>query len=187
MARFRLKPLLESEITATIREMLERLNARTIKICGGPYQENGIADLLVCLDGKFIAIEVKRPGCKPTPLQIKFLDEIRRAGGIAFIASSLEDVVRELGSKQNFIRYSSEADLMKIERIAERRTGIERRRFSYYFHIPERRMRHEDRREQKGEYHVELPGGYCFRNSVYSLDSLPRSREGKTDDTGEII
>lgn len=92
-------PPLETQITKAIRQVLAHAGARTIKIHGGNYQEDGIADLLVCYEGRFVAIEVKRPGCKPTPLQSAFLESIRRTGGIAFVAFSVDDVVRELDLK----------------------------------------------------------------------------------------
>jgi len=42
-------------------------------------------------DAKFIAIEVKRPGKKPTPAQEEFINMIREYGGIAGIATSIEE------------------------------------------------------------------------------------------------
>lgn len=42
--------------------------------------------------GKFIACEVKRPGEKPTPEQQAFLEHVRREGGVAFVAYSVNDV-----------------------------------------------------------------------------------------------
>ena len=46
--------------------------------------------------GRFLAIEVKRPGQQPTPYQAGFLDQVRKAGGVAFVATSVQDVEREL-------------------------------------------------------------------------------------------
>ena len=44
--------------------------------------------------GKFIAIEVKDGDeSDPTPEQLAFLDSVNRAGGIAFLARSVQDVV----------------------------------------------------------------------------------------------
>lgn len=43
--------------------------------------------------GRFIAIEVKRPGKKPTDLQENFLKIIRHQGGIAMVAHSIDDVI----------------------------------------------------------------------------------------------
>lgn len=45
---------------------------------------------------RFLAIEVKRPGEPPSPAQLAFLELLRRAGGIAVVASSVEDVVAAL-------------------------------------------------------------------------------------------
>lgn len=47
--------------------------------------------------GQIIACEVKRPGGKPEPHQQRFLDRVKAAGGIAFCATCVEDVERELG------------------------------------------------------------------------------------------
>jgi hypothetical protein len=43
-------------------------------------------------NARFLAIEVKRPGKQPTPEQIAFLANVTRAGGIAILATSVEDV-----------------------------------------------------------------------------------------------
>jgi hypothetical protein len=47
-------------------------------------------DLLVCLCGRFVAIEVKRHGGKATRLQLQVIEDIRATGGIAFCTDSLE-------------------------------------------------------------------------------------------------
>lgn len=56
----------------------------------------GCSDLLVCLAGKFIGVEVKRPGNKPTPKQLVFLQRVQRAGGMAITATSVEDLQAKL-------------------------------------------------------------------------------------------
>jgi len=62
-----------------------------------PQRQLGVADLLVCSPkGEFLAIEVKRPGGKPTEHQKVFLDRVKSLGGRAFIATSIDDVEREL-------------------------------------------------------------------------------------------
>lgn len=53
----------------------------------------GTSDIVGCTkDGRFFAIECKRPGKKPTPQQEYFLDRIRDKGGITIVATCLEDV-----------------------------------------------------------------------------------------------
>lgn len=49
-------------------------------------------------DGRFLAVEVKRPGGKPTEAQVEFLGRVQRAGGVAFVAWSVDDVARGLGA-----------------------------------------------------------------------------------------
>jgi hypothetical protein len=53
----------------------------------------GISDIIGVLpDGKFLAIEVKRPDGKLTEAQSNFIFEVNRRGGIAFVARSIDDV-----------------------------------------------------------------------------------------------
>ena len=56
----------------------------------------GIPDIIVCFRGRFIALEVKRQGGKPTELQIYNIKKIRESGGIARIVYSWEDVEKLL-------------------------------------------------------------------------------------------
>lgn len=59
----------------------------------------GFADLVGIYKGRFMAIEVKRPSTKKdlTPWQESFLETVKLKGGIAFVATSIEDVEKELG------------------------------------------------------------------------------------------
>jgi hypothetical protein len=41
-------------------------------------------DLVVCYKGCFLAIEVKRPGKKPTAMQVRIMERVQDAGGIAW-------------------------------------------------------------------------------------------------------
>ncbi len=47
-------------------------------------------DCLACINGKFFAIEVKRPGGKATGRQRFVLGKVNKAGGIGFTTDSLE-------------------------------------------------------------------------------------------------
>jgi hypothetical protein len=54
----------------------------------------GTADILACApDGRFWAIEVKRKGGRATPEQLAFLERVRKAGGVAILAHSIDDVI----------------------------------------------------------------------------------------------
>lgn len=52
---------------------------------GAAYTKSGIPDILACVNGCFVAIEVKAPNGKPSELQLYNLREIEKAGGYAFL------------------------------------------------------------------------------------------------------
>jgi hypothetical protein len=60
----------------------------------------GMADVIATLPGGILfAIECKRPGRRPTPLQQAFLDDVVRAGGVSLVVSSLADLQAFLTSR----------------------------------------------------------------------------------------
>ncbi|MDO4681110.1 MAG: VRR-NUC domain-containing protein [Aerococcus sp.] len=60
----------------------------------------GTPDILACVDGRFVAIEVKRPkGGVVSPLQQHQMQKIKRAGGLAMVAHSVDQVKKELGDE----------------------------------------------------------------------------------------
>lgn len=100
----KIKPQREQEIQKAILDYLRHIHAVPVKINNGgvfsqsrqtyiPSRQKGISDILACYKGYFIAIEVKRKGAKPTPEQLGFLDEVRRAGGFAIWTDNLDDVI----------------------------------------------------------------------------------------------
>jgi hypothetical protein len=46
--------------------------------------------------GRFLAIELKRPGRRPTPKQQSFLDMVRLQGGAALVIDDLKQLEREI-------------------------------------------------------------------------------------------
>ena len=52
---------------------------------GGVYTKSGIPDILACIGGKFVGIEVKAESGKVAPLQLYNRDKIRESGGISLI------------------------------------------------------------------------------------------------------
>ena len=59
----------------------------------------GCPDVLGQLkDGRLLGVEVKAQARRLRPEQAVFLERIRGAGGVAFVASNLRDVLRELGA-----------------------------------------------------------------------------------------
>jgi hypothetical protein len=52
---------------------------------GGGFTKSGVPDLLVCLNGYFMAIELKAPKGKPSELQLYNLKKITKGNGIAIL------------------------------------------------------------------------------------------------------
>lgn len=69
-----------------------------LHIPGHSGRSKGKADIEGCLGngsaypGRFFALEVKRPGGKPTREQLEFLDATRAVGGIGAVVRGFEDV-----------------------------------------------------------------------------------------------
>ena len=55
------------------------------KVWGGGFQRSGIPDLICCINGVFVALELKGKGGKPTKLQELNINHINAAGGIGLI------------------------------------------------------------------------------------------------------
>jgi Holliday junction resolvase len=65
------------------------------KMHGSGFSTRGTPDFLLCVHGRFLAIELKVNGNRPTRLQNHELAKIAGAGGTSAVARSVEDV-REL-------------------------------------------------------------------------------------------
>jgi len=86
----------ESQIQKDIIDYLEEKGMFVIKIVRANKQ--GVSDLAVCYDGKFIAIEVKAEGKKRTITRLQKFHQslVVKSGGKAFVADSLWDVMEVL-------------------------------------------------------------------------------------------
>ncbi|KIN81221.1 nuclease [Clostridium botulinum] len=51
----------------------------------GPYSKSGIPDIIACVDGHFIGIEVKAPNGKPSELQKRNIRLIQECRGLGYI------------------------------------------------------------------------------------------------------
>jgi len=87
----------EAEITKAIRGVLKTLGVVHFKQHQGLGSTPGIPDILGIWNGRFLAIEVKTNAGKLTEKQSDWIDKINRAGGLAFVARSIDDVIDNLG------------------------------------------------------------------------------------------
>jgi len=66
---------------------------------GGTMGVAGEPDIDACIRGRSLQLEVKRPGEKPTQLQVRRLQEWREAGAVVGVVTSVEEV-RSLLAKE---------------------------------------------------------------------------------------
>ncbi len=63
--------------------------------------ERGVPDIIACIQGKFVAIEVKRPNEKPTKLQEAQLSRVTAAKGLGVWGSDAKVVINLIKTGAN--------------------------------------------------------------------------------------
>lgn len=103
------RTIAHSALQRLVRDYLEVNGAWVLNVAGGPLQRPGIPDLLACLAGRMIAIEVKTgPAGRLAPNQHEELCRLREAGAVAFMARSIEAVEDILLTEKIPIRHRLE-------------------------------------------------------------------------------
>jgi len=103
----------ETEIKKDIYEFLFNLEGflvvetpnqgRLLKGKRLPVKEKGVPDLTGCCVGKYIAIEVKKPGGKQSEFQKLFEQKVIRCGGLYWLVESVDDVIKKLIKDFNMV------------------------------------------------------------------------------------
>lgn len=75
----------EKNFENKIKRYIEELGGWQVKFFANRMTKNGIPDLICCVGGYFVGIEVKAQNGHPSALQLHHCSEIRKAGGFAFI------------------------------------------------------------------------------------------------------
>ena len=77
---------LEKNFENRIKKYLDKKGAWFVKFFANAYTSSGIPDILICLNGRFIGIEVKQEKGNVSLLQKVHLRRIGEAGGIGILA-----------------------------------------------------------------------------------------------------
>lgn len=85
--------MLEKTVKAAVRKRLKEIGAYQFWAVQMGYGEQTL-DVLCSVQGWFVAIECKRPGAKPTKLQLLTMQKISDAGGLVYVVDNLEAVDR---------------------------------------------------------------------------------------------
>lgn len=75
----------EKNFENRIKRHIREIGGWFVKFYGCAYSKAGIPDLIVCVNGRFVAIEVKADYGSPSELQLYNVKKIREAGGLAWV------------------------------------------------------------------------------------------------------
>ena len=85
-----------------IKSYLKSIGAYFIKTHGDRFSRVGTPDIIACVNGHFVAVEVKADKGKPSDLQLHHIQQINNAGGYAVILYP-KDFERFKKDVQNFL------------------------------------------------------------------------------------
>jgi len=77
----------EKKVKDKVKKILAEFGAYYFMPATGGYGKSGVPDIVACIKGRFIGIECKANGGKPTALQEKNLIDIMNVGGISIIVN----------------------------------------------------------------------------------------------------
>lgn len=88
----------EKNFENRIKQFLRERNCWYVKYWGGgEYTKAGVPDILACVNGRFVGIEVKAENGKPSKLQVRNLKKINEAGGFGILLYPHQfDIFKEL-------------------------------------------------------------------------------------------
>lgn len=75
----------EKKVKDKIKKYLNELGCYYAMPATGGYGSSGVPDFLVCYKGKFVGIEAKANGNRPTALQLRHLENIEASKGYSYI------------------------------------------------------------------------------------------------------
>ena len=90
----------EKKVKDAVKAILQKYGVYYVFVPANGYGRSGVPDILCSVQGLFLAIECKAGGNKPTALQIREIEEVRRSGGYAAIVNehNLEEFEEFLGT-----------------------------------------------------------------------------------------
>jgi len=91
----------ESKVKKQVKKILDDIGAYHFSPMMDGYGRSGVPDIIACYKGKFIGIECKAGDNKPTLLQLRNIEDIKRNQGLAIVINegnmeSLLALVKEI-------------------------------------------------------------------------------------------
>lgn len=77
----------EAKVKASVTKVLREEEVYYFFPATHGFGRSGVPDIVACVNGRFLAIECKAGTNKPTALQVREIERIRAAGGVALVAN----------------------------------------------------------------------------------------------------
>lgn len=91
----------EKKIENTIKKWLTDNQHWHLKVQGGANNPSaGVPDIIACINGVFVGIEVKTETGRTTKIQEYQIQQINNSGGFAIVVTSLKQLLSELNERQ---------------------------------------------------------------------------------------
>jgi Holliday junction resolvase len=87
----------EKAVKAKVKAVLDSEGVYYFMPPANGFGRSGVPDIVACVNGLFFGIECKANGNKPTALQIREIEAIRRSNGVAVVVDETNwDMVRDM-------------------------------------------------------------------------------------------
>ena len=118
----------EKNLENRAKKFIELYGGWQVKYFANGFTKTGIPDVLACVNGRFVAVEVKSSAGRPSALQIHHLKQIDESGGYSILLypetyELFKDFIKALGGldipKANKIYMKLKVKWMNYESIAQ--------------------------------------------------------------------
>lgn len=75
----------EKKFENKVKHYIEETGGYQVKFFANRMTKRGVPDILACVNGHFVGVEVKGPDGGPSELQVYNVKKIRKAGGFAMV------------------------------------------------------------------------------------------------------
>lgn len=92
----------EKSFQSKLIKLIEKNNGYVVKFNASAISKTGVPDLLACINGKFVGLEVKKENGKPSEIQLWNIEQIKKSGGIAMVVKpsdyeNVKKLIEKLG------------------------------------------------------------------------------------------
>ena len=95
--------MIEKNVENKIKKYLFSKGIYYFKVHGSKFMVKGIPDIVCCFRGKFLGIEVKKPGHKSGQTDEQKIHEnnIRKSGGVYLLVDDVQEVINYVEAEEN--------------------------------------------------------------------------------------